>query len=184
MLPQPRQFRAKKCALVCRLCAWLRSPCCHLQPCSSLACGLRGTHRAYSRIPDFTGIAQNSDRCRMRSGEFGSHGCVAPIPKDAYAEFEEERRISCSSHWALRNLAEASSSSHPADRRGDGATQLAKGRSFRYQFKPIQQNPRTSPGRPPRETVRKSSPHRSTPCICFLAGFCGINSETPARVGI
>ena len=33
----------------------------------------------------------------MRSGQFGSRGCVAPIPKDAYAEFEEERRIPCSS---------------------------------------------------------------------------------------
>jgi len=75
-------------------------------------------------------------------GRIGSHGCVAPIPKDAYGEFEEERRIPCSSHWALRDVVEASSQSHLAERRGDGVKQPAKGRRFRYWSKPIHQNRR------------------------------------------
>jgi hypothetical protein len=36
-------------------------------------------------------VAQNSDRGLMRSREFEWHGCVAPIPKEAYTGFEEAR---------------------------------------------------------------------------------------------
>ena len=49
-------------------------------------------------------VAQNSGRGPMRSGKFEWHGCVAPIPKDAFTEFEKSRGEFCAyptGHWEI-----------------------------------------------------------------------------------